>query len=388
MAKEGYDSLKAYIDQTILPNVLHHYNIISERTNSIDDTIDWRFFDRIPETPLHLLGAMQRLISETKFEAPLLKTIEALSRTPSEVQLQRANQSSTAMTDHSQQIRTPKTVYVYAFHISNSMDLRGIVNYFGGASHSSDLPYLMGPSLYQQISRRKFSANELKLCKRIRQLFGNFIQKGNPTPDRLYDAWRPYTSKQKNIQILGDLMGGSAGTADTASFESNRVELEAMLRSAPGDTETRIVSNSIQNPYQLAPTVNSNGNHNTKSGQDGSRTSKDYLMSDYVTTEYFNTLSKVYTFWNELLPKFQRQRRLSKDTNHGRTNEIDGGSGGDGTYLDRNVNDSFSAGIVTGSKYKHAFFSMLILVCLLLSVLCVCVYILKKNPRNIDTSFL
>lgn len=376
MAKEGYGTLKTYIDQTILPNILQHYDIVNERTNGVGDTIDWRFFDRIPETPLHLLGAMQRLISETKFEAPLLRTIEALSQTTT---ARSGNESSL-------QMRPPKTVYVYAFHIANSMDLRGIVNYFGGASHSSDLPYLMGPSLYQQISRRKFSSNELKLCKRIRQLFSNFIRKGNPTPDRLYDAWRPYTAKQKTIQMLGDILsgggGGGAGTADTAnfvtSFEMNRGELEAMLRAAPGDSETRIVSNSIQNPYQLGPNADSKYNNDSK------RMSKSYLTNDYETTEYFNALSKVYTFWNDLLPKFQRRRRLTYATNG---NDVDSNDP-DGTFPDRNIIDPYSAGIVTGSKYKHAFFSMLILVCLLLSVLCVCVYILKKNHRNIDTSFL
>lgn len=393
MAKEGYVTLKTYIDQTILPNILKHYEIADVHANGIGDTINWRFFDQIPETPLHLLGAMQRLISETKFEAPLLKTIEALSQTPSKSSQQRGNESvaSEPAMQLQPQIQSPKTIYAYAFHIANSMDLRGIVNYFGGASHSSDLPYLMGPSLYQQISRRKFTTNELKLCKRVRQLFGNFIKKGNPTPDRLYDAWRPYTAKQKNIQMLGDVLGagtiggGGGGTADAtsfiANFELNRAELEAILRAAPGDTETRIVSNSIHNPYQLAP----NGNNNPKNGIDGSRTSKSYLSMDYETTEYFNSLSKVYTFWNDLLPKFQRHRRLLAATSNGRTNEIDSN---DTSYVDRNANDQFAAGIGTGSKYKHAFFSMLILVCLLLSVLCVCVYILKKNHRNIDTSFL
>lgn len=387
MAREGYGTLKTFIDQTILPNILQHYDIVNERTNGVEDTIDWRFFDRIPETSLHLLGAMQRLISETKFESPLLRTIEALSQTQmsSSIGMQSATANDSTTNEPKLQMRSPKTVYVYAFHIANSMDLRGIVNYFGGASHSSDLPYLMGPSLFQQISRRKFSANELKLCKRIRQLFSNFIRKGNPTPDRLYDAWRPYTAKHKTIQMLGDILsggGGGAGTADTAnfitSFEMNRGELEAMLRAAPGDSETRIVSNSIQNPYQLVP------NANSKNDNDSKRMSKSYLTNDYETTEYFNALSKVYTFWNDLLPKFQRRRRLisidNNDIAHGET---------DDTHPDRNINDPYSAGIGgAGSKYKHAFFSMLILVCLLLSVLCVCVYILKKNHRNIDTTFL
>lgn len=42
--------------------------------------------------------------------------------------------------------------------------------------------------------------------------------------------------------------------------------------------------------------------------------------------------------------------------------------------------------ILASPKYKHAFFSMLTLVCLLLAILGVCVYILKKNNKSISSA--
>lgn len=371
MAKEGYNTLKVYIDKTILPNILIHYGVGDRFITEIEETINWRFFDQIPKTSLHLLNAMQRLISETKFEAPLLRTIEALVHVS---RPDRSEQTHLIATENNDSYtgtsakHLPRTVYVYTFHTSNSMDLRGIINYFGGASHSSDLPFLMGPSLFQQISRRKFTANELKLCKKVRQLFGNFIKKGNPTPDRLYDAWRPYTAKQKNIQMLGELLGSSSFMT---SFETNKDELETILRSAPGDTETRIVSNAV-NPYQIGY------ENRVRNINDGSRASKSYF-GGYETNEYYSSLSKVYTFWNELLPKFYQNRRSVTNTDVDLNSRLDADGNGSGPLL---------SGVATGSKYKHAFFSMLILVCLLLAVLCVCVYILKKSHQSIDTSFL
>lgn len=47
-----------------------------------------------------------------------------------------------------------------------------------GAQHSSDLPFLFGPSLFKQISRRRLSQTEEKLCKKFKQLFGDFIKTG------------------------------------------------------------------------------------------------------------------------------------------------------------------------------------------------------------------
>lgn len=372
MAREGYEPLKKYITTTLLPNILVHYGFVDGATEQVRRMISWRFFDRIPQTPSYLLNAMQRLISETKYETPFLETIERLTSD------QPINASSVASNDtvaieSAVQRRAQKTFYVYSFHHTKSIDIRGASNYFGGAGHTSDLLFLMGPSLFQQISRRKLSSLEMRLCRRFRHLFSEFIKTGNPTPGRMFDAWRPYTAKQKFVQILGDLSlaGESSDTTTTTNFaengmfiadlEKNSVEIENMIHG-----QARVVSTNILNPYRI-------GKENLpQNPTDSARMSKSYL-GVYETSEYYNALTKIDSFWMDLLPEMS-SLRLSNEI-FSRTNFDD-----DPLYI--------AMAAATGSKFKHAFFSMLILVCLLLAVLCICVYILKKNERNIDTSFL
>lgn len=343
------------------------------------ETIDWRFFDQMPQTPAYLLNSLQRLLSETKFESPFLETIDKL--TADEPVSSSKNFSKTNDTNRNESTQVgaqhrPRTrnLYVYSFHTSKSMDIRGSINYFGGASHTSDLLFLMGPSLIQQIGRRKLSPSEMKLCKRMRQLFTDFVKTGNPTPGRIFDAWKPYSSKHKFIYIIGETSGSVGGIADgatsniAADFDRNSVEIDNLIHH-PNDGQTQVVS-SASNPYQIGATGYED------SAVDSNRMSKSYL-GVYETSDYYNSLKKINAFWKGLLPK------MSSYFDGGGSNRIDSRTDFDDDQL---YIAAMAAG--SGSKFKHAFFSMLILVCLLLAVLCVCLYILKKNQQNIDTSYL
>lgn len=364
LAREGYEPLKKYITSSLLPNVLSHYGFANGASEQVRRMISWRFFDRIPQTPSYLLNAMQRLISETKYETPFLETIERLTNNHT----LNSFMNDTVAIESAIQRRAQKTFYVYSFHHSKSIDIRGATNYFGGAGHTSDLLFLMGPSLFQQISRRKLTSLESRLCVRMRHLFSEFIKMGNPTPARIFDAWRPYTSKQKFVQILGesslasDFSDVSPSTfAENGIFatalDKNSIEIENMIHG-----QARVVSSNVLNPYRI-------GNENQpQNPTDSARMSKSYL-GVYETSEYYNALTKINSFWMDLLPEMSIYFDYS-DAIFSR----------DPQFIGRAA--------VNGSKFKHAFFSMLILVCLLLAVLCICVYILKKNQRNIDTSFL
>lgn len=270
-----------------------------------------------------------------------------------------------------------RALYVYTFHHSKSIDIRGAVNYFGGASHTADLLFLMGPSLFQQISRRKLSGDETRLCKKLRNYFTNFIKFGTPTPGRVFDAWRPYTPAQRYIQLIGDAAAANDVNRIINSFADNSVFIADVDRNkADIDSiihgQMRVVSSNAINPYDIGP------DNAHKDPAESARIAKNYLGA-YETSNYYAILTKINSFWTELLPKMGRysEQRLANYTNIGsRMNVPD-----DPMHI-----ASITAG--NGAKFKHAFFSMLILVCLLLAVLCVCVYILKKNQRNIDTSFL
>lgn len=144
-----------------------------------------------------MFASLIKIQSELAYELPLLKTIEILTH------LSDRKESQVVSSDHDLSIHNTmyhseigtmgkllnvdeneeiqianKNVFVYVFHHTNTIDMRGSVNYFGGSQHSSDLLYLFGPTLFKQISRRRLSQTEEKLCRKLHQLFGDFIKTG------------------------------------------------------------------------------------------------------------------------------------------------------------------------------------------------------------------
>lgn len=371
LAREGYESLKRFATTTILPNILEHYNLTDGAFEQIQHLIYWRFFDRFPETPSYVLNALQRIISETKFEVPFLETIERLTSENINSLLTPTNE--VANIEFAVKRKAKKQFYVYALHNSKSIDIRGAINYFGGSGHTSDLLLVMGPSLFQQISRRKLTSAEMRLCRKFRHLFTEFIKTGNPTgkSTHISNAWHPYTKNRRFIQILSDASMGCELSDDligpsvqngmfTAALEKNFVEIDAMIHN-----QAQIISSNILNPFRIGDV---NLPH---SAVDSARMSKSYL-GGYSTSEYNNALTKIHSFWKHLLPK------IILNHNHHRN------------HSNPNFDDPLYVAMITatGTKFKHAFFSMLILVCLLLAVLCICVYILKRNQETIGVSFL
>ena len=131
-----------------------------------------------------------------------------------------------------------------------------------------------------------------------------------------------------------------------------------MTSENPIDDDEQIVSSIDMNPFHLS-TVNLGKDENGKR-------SKSFSSGEENTknTDYFFYLKNIFLFWNVYLPKLQNHHDRSFDQSQ---RFIEGGNG----------------------KYKHAFFSMLTLVCLLLAILGICVYILKKNAGNLrNTSIL
>lgn len=128
LAREGYEPLKRFATNSILPNILVHYNLTMVQ-EPVKRLIYWRFFDQTPETSSYLLNAMQRLISETRFEAPFLETIERLTG-------DKINELLVPSHEHVNikrivERRARKQFYVYSLHNSKSTDIRGAINYFG-----------------------------------------------------------------------------------------------------------------------------------------------------------------------------------------------------------------------------------------------------------------
>ncbi|XP_055598453.1 acetylcholinesterase [Uranotaenia lowii] len=384
-ARQGPDYLKAYINDSLIPNIMKQYDFGGVGQQQIRETIGWRFFDQIPESTPHLLNAIIKLTTETRYEIPFYKTLEVITST-TDVQTTPDNSIDLTKYDlpeHRSNVQALSSgggagnLYVYLFHHSNSMDMRGRVNYFGGASHSSDLPFLMGPSLFQEIGRKRFSQSEDKLCRKIRGLFSEFVKAGDPTPGRKADAWTPYNDSVRYIKLISTRGAAQENIFQNDkhslehTFEENIRAIEDKLLNANNNQETG-GSNQQENPYLLG--------RNNLDDQESSRSSKSATFVDNTRdSEYFSYLKRIDSFWYRFLPKLG-QIMNQTDQERLRNRRID--------LSQEEELELYRESSSEAARYKHAFFSMLTLVCMLLAVLCICIYVLKKNTNKSFTSIL
>jgi CRISPR/Cas system CSM-associated protein Csm4 (group 5 of RAMP superfamily) len=122
-------------------------------TLQIRDAINWHYFQQVPKTTSHLLNSLIKITTEIAYELPLFKTIELLtapfekedqivfSDGATNISMERQKVESKSATSgklldfgtvERQKSVNSNNVFVYVFHHSNSMDMRGNINYFGG----------------------------------------------------------------------------------------------------------------------------------------------------------------------------------------------------------------------------------------------------------------
>ncbi|XP_055536130.1 carboxylesterase 5A [Wyeomyia smithii] len=369
-ARQGENHLRKFVNDSLIPNVLEQYEFDGIGQHQIRETISWRFFDQIPDSIAHLLNSIVKLVTETRYEIPFYKTLEILS----DFEPLRTNASSSSVfRETPQALRRGGNMYVYLFHHSNSMDMRGKVNYFGGASHSSELPFLMGPSLFQEIARKRLSQSEDKLCRKMRALFSEFIKNGDPTPGRQIDAWSPYTQNVRYIKLIStrpeSMFQNDKHSLDSV-FEDNLKLIQDQLLNQDEDP---LNSNRSppENPYLLG--------RNNLDDQESSRSSKSAIFLDNgKDSDYFHYLRRIDSFWYRFLPRLSQIMNATEQERL-RNRRMD---------LSIEEEQQLARESSEASRYRHAFFSMLTLVCMLLAVLGVCVYILRKNSNKSITSFL
>ncbi len=107
----------------------------------IKDAINWHYFQPFPRTSSHLLNSLIKLSTEINHELPLYKTIELLTTPLDQPDQQNIVQSDINFSPSTNVIKSNfrrqmnvnnNNLYVYVFHHSNAMDMRGTINYFGG----------------------------------------------------------------------------------------------------------------------------------------------------------------------------------------------------------------------------------------------------------------
>lgn len=153
-AKQGYRKFKNYIEATILPTLLKKSHFDGFNKRQIRDAINWHYFQQVPKTTSHLLNSLIKIVTEIAYELPFFKTIELLTApfdkqqdqnivfsdyNLSSIEHQRVVDDKSRngklldfSTVEQQQKSVNNNLFVYVFHHSNSMDMRGNINYFGG----------------------------------------------------------------------------------------------------------------------------------------------------------------------------------------------------------------------------------------------------------------
>uniref|UniRef100_A0A1I8MDF5 Carboxylesterase type B domain-containing protein n=1 Tax=Musca domestica TaxID=7370 RepID=A0A1I8MDF5_MUSDO len=329
LARDSYASLRTYINNTLLPKALPNFRAPNQNYEKIFEALNWRYFGNgLEGDRIQLLSSIQNFISEYEYEIPFYRLLNQIT-----------NSSA------------PGDIYAYVFDFDNSMDMRGKVNLFGGASHTSDLPLIFGPSLFQQIARRRFTIEEEKMFRKIRTPIISFIKSGSPNPGRAYDGWLPYSQQNKFIYNLGEMWLPKQENSLTLDAKNRQqikelIDMEKIISSRPRPNRNEF-SNSYQMPSDKRSILNSTGNSIAKRN-----------------TEYSLHLKRVYGYWQVFLPQIF--------------------ASSNGQYSDDIVTQHllYKEASADAARYKHGFFVMLGLVAVLLSLLGLCIYLLRRDPLD------
>lgn len=123
----------------------------------------------------------------------------------------------------------------------------------------------------------------------------------------MYDAWHPFTFKQKYIRVLDsttESLYRPASGVNSPETELNLEKIEALLHQ--NQDEIQIVTSDIAyNPYSL---------NNEKDIDQIARQSKTIGFIDVVKdSEYYYYLKKIYAFWDNFLPKLAKMLEEERD---------------------------------------------------------------------------
>ncbi|XP_018791813.1 PREDICTED: liver carboxylesterase 1 isoform X1 [Bactrocera latifrons] len=335
LARESYQSIRDYVDYTVLPCILRNFDV--QIRDKMKYAINWFYFSGEPsESTKHFLYALQRLISEYFYELPFYRLLNLL-------------------TSKDYGIVTP--VFAYVFDASKSMDLRGKINLFGGAPHSADLLLLLGPSVFQQVARRRLSLEESRLSRQFRSHLITFIKSRRDTYSSSFKSneWLPYTTENQFIYNFGKTdkdIQLEASRNYLSDFEKNSFEIDKLLRDD---------RDGIDNVF-LRTSRNNRGRSDINQAT--------VYATNQTNYGYVLHLKRVYNFWQIFIPYIHNygDQRYYDDSNI--------------PFGQQNLLKEAAA---DAARYRKGFFALIVIVVFLLSILTVCVYILHRDQMRENT---
>ncbi|XP_025833710.1 acylcarnitine hydrolase isoform X2 [Agrilus planipennis] len=170
----GYKEFKNFVEEIIIPEIMKKYNFKGKNENLISDLLKWRYVTSSNGRTDILENLLIQLYFEAKTEIPVFL------------------QTNHFLSSH----RSP--IYVYY------VDDIGLKFNSSDYITSSDLILLFGPLLLNQAGRRRFTYWENSISERIKSLWINFINYGNPTPNYQKKVWPNYKANENHIQYFSN----------------------------------------------------------------------------------------------------------------------------------------------------------------------------------------
>nr|AFU86352.1 carboxylesterase [Laodelphax striatellus] len=184
LLSQGFLQMRQFILSSVIPSILNRYGFTNHHTfPTIVALLEWQYVDSAPHGDSSaLLTHLLDMYSDAQFKAPHEKQLKLLSHSSSD---------------------QVNFVYAYRFE-QQGVDMYAKTLNVTGSAHGTELLFLFGPTLMQQVMGRRFTPTEDRLSTGMKRLWSEFIRQGNlsPSPYGYGVTWRRYTPEEGNYIIL------------------------------------------------------------------------------------------------------------------------------------------------------------------------------------------
>lgn len=199
---------------------MRRYNLDGFNQIEVTDLLRWKYITPGQTNANMLLKLFHQLEFDSKIEAPHYSFLNHLESTYIE------------------------PIYAYDFENFN-LDLNTT-----DLTITADLILLFGPLLLNQITRRQFTPNELALSKSFKEKIKNFVNSGNPTPQKV-DNWRRYVLNDYYVEYINettlDMEGEILARNQRVSFWTQLLPRVAQM----GNSFKNIYSKELLSPGKI-----------------------------------------------------------------------------------------------------------------------------------------
>ncbi|XP_037080714.1 cholinesterase 1-like [Pollicipes pollicipes] len=162
-----FSNLTHVLRRVVVPRLLDQHQLTARRS-LLEGVLSYRYIDSVPPGSQQLmLASFVKIFSDAYFVAPLYGFLELYARSGA-------------------------PIYAYAF-TERGPDIFGNVVALEGASHGSELLYLLGPSLFRTLVGGTYGPAQQRLGQKLTAYWKGFITEGDPVRGRFGERWERFT---------------------------------------------------------------------------------------------------------------------------------------------------------------------------------------------------